>query len=242
MLSKTKKGVPGLKRRSFVGVLVLACAVGLLAPLFANKDQALVQSLRGKARIYDAATKKWRPLAMGMVVPDSSWVETGPRSRLVVFYRGTEVRLSAATKVKINSLSNPTKPGNVYVSGGFSWFKVRKREFSVQTPTAIASVRGTKFAVAHDPSGTATCVCEGEVGVRAAQEGGAGDPVAKGFSADFDAKGKPQKKDFRQYFRGLKVDRSFQSQILADQKMNGCKTCHRMTNLATDRSPDPKEY
>lgn len=223
------------------GVLLVG-SVAVLGPLFAKKDVALVRNLWGKARIYDDASKKWKPLAAGDLVQDSSWVETGPSSRVVIVYRGTEVRLSAATKVKINSLSDPAKAAHVYVSGGFSWFKANKRRMSVQTPTAIASVRGTKFAVVHDATGTATCVCEGEVGVRKATEGSTEDAVAKGFSADFDASGKPARKDFRRYFRGLKVDRSFQSQILADQKMSGCKTCHRMTNLATDRSPDPKGY
>ncbi len=231
---------------SYVRILVWACVLGTatlgLWPLLANKDRALVQSLRGKARIYDDASKKWKPLQIGQVVPDSSWVETAPQSQLVIFYRGSEVRLAAGTKLKINNLSNESKPGDVHVSKGFSWYRVNKRPFTVSSPTAIASVRGTKFAVVHDATGTATCVCEGEVGVRKAAAGSTEEGVVKGYSADFDAKGNPQNKDFRKYFRGLKVDRSFQSQILADQKMNGCKNCHRMTNLATDNSPDPKSY
>lgn len=226
-----------------IGAAALVTAIALLAlvPLFSKTDQALIQSLTGKASIYDARAKKWKTLSVNAIVPDSSWVETGPSSAMVIFYKDSEVRLGSSTKMRIDSLSGPAKKGKVLVQRGFSWYKMRNRDFEVRTPTAVASVRGTKFAVAHGKSGTATCVCEGAVDVQAKNRKGS-KSVQKGFSTASGAGGQMISKDFRKYFRGLKMDRSFQSEIDADAKMAGCKSCHRMTDLATDNSPDPKNY
>ncbi|HBS04972.1 MAG TPA: hypothetical protein DEA96_08410 [Leptospiraceae bacterium] len=66
--------------------------------------------------------------------------------------------------------------------------------------------------------------------------------VSKGYSNDFDEEGKVQTNDFTKLFRGLKVDNKFQSVIDKDPKMQDCTMCHKMTDLATDNSPDPTSY
>ncbi len=226
--------------RIAVSLTLAALLLGGLYPMLAYPHKALVVRLIGKARIKAPGQNRWRPLRINTVVSDKSWVETGGRSRLVIMYKGTQVRLGPRTKVRINSLAN-NGPGNVHVARGFSWFKVKKRKFKVSSPTAIASVRGTKFAVVHDHRGTATCTCEGLIATKPTA-GGSEKKVPAGYSNTYAKDGTLVPKDFRKYFKGLKVDRSFQSRILKDPKLNGCKSCHRMTNLATDTRPDPKNY
>ncbi|MEQ9366818.1 MAG: FecR domain-containing protein, partial [Leptospirales bacterium] len=131
---------------------------------------------------------------------------------------------------------------------GYSWFNVKKDKvkgpvnFKVTTPTAIASVRGTKFSVVEDEDGALSCVCEGKVDTQAA---GAGDDVERAVQGDshsYSKGGERSEKDFAKYFRGLKVDRSFQERIDADERLSYCASCHTMTDLAVDQSPDPSEY
>ena len=145
--------------------------------------------------------------------------------------------------MRLDSLVNLGRPARLHLDRGFSWFNVKKnsRNFAVTTPTAIAGVRGTKFAVSESSRGALACVCEGSIDTRAA--GASRASIAeKGASLTYDATGDFEEKDLTKYFRGLKADRSFQSQILKDGRLNYCKTCHTMTNLATDQSPDPARY
>lgn len=231
------------KIRLIAGSLILIGAGFALHPLLSGRDRAAVVHLTGKARIQKPGTRGWRPLRANMIVPDQSWIQTGPRSKLTLFYRGTQVRLGAKTKVKIRSLSTPrSKTASIYVKTGFTWFKVKRPSFRVTTPTAVASVRGTKFAVVHTDHGTATCVCEGKVATGSLKAGQKKNLVTRGYSDSYNRNGKRLKKDFRKYFKGLKMDRTFRTQIKRDPRLASCKSCHRMTNIATDNSKDPEEY
>jgi hypothetical protein len=75
-----------------------------------------------------------------------------------------------------------------------------------------------------------------------AVDGGDESTVAQGFSNDYTADGELVQNDFREMFRGLKVDFSFKEVIEKDPKMKDCTSCHKMTDLATDNTPDPLTY
>src|SRR5690606_25833511 len=94
---------------ALVGLLL----AGVFYPILARRDKAAVLRLTGRARIWNAAAKKWKPLHVNTIVPDNSWIETDKRTKMVVFYRGVEIRLGAKTRVKIRNLTNASKPARV---------------------------------------------------------------------------------------------------------------------------------
>ncbi len=252
-----------LKPKLFAGLCAVSlglCAAGYFwlresAELYAQSDPARIVRLLGKARIKSSASAKpdnWRPAKIGDYVRNGDLIETGPGSRLIIQHRGTQIRLAARTQTRLDNLLDRGRESRVHLQKGFAWFQVNgkrsPRGFRVTTPTAIASVRGTKFSLAETDQGALSCVCEGVVDMRSTGGGGAraarnrADQVAAGASYTYNEDGSKLAKDFTAYFRGLKADRSFQSQVLKDNRLNYCKTCHRMTNLATDNSPDPRDY
>lgn len=221
--------------------------------LEARAGEARVVRLLGKARIKSTAPGSgqggWRPLRVGQMVQNGDLLETGAGSQLIVQHGSTQIRLGARTQTRVDNLLDRKRQSQLHLQKGFAWFKVngkqQPRGFRVTTPTAIASVRGTMFSLTETESGALSCTCEGLVDMQSA----AGNPrrakvspVPAGESYTYSNDGAHKAKDFRPYFRGLKADRSFQSQILKDTRLNSCKSCHQMTNLATDTSPDPAAY
>jgi hypothetical protein len=229
--------------KSRIGVLaLLLAAFALILPMSAGPDRALVRSLIGSAEVIrDGKTESLR---VGAIVKDSDRIRTGRQSQVIVFYKGIEIRLLPETDATLVSLTEPGKPAGVQIQKGFGWFNIKdpsRRGFEASTPTSVAAVRGTKFALGHDASGSTSCVCEGKVATRPAS-GGNESVIQAGGSHEYAAAGGFAAHDFQKYFKGLKVDRSFQQEILRDQKLNNCKSCHRMTNVATDQTPDPGNY
>ena len=230
--------------RSRMGAAAILTMVFFSAGMLHAEDRAVVTHLVGLARVQKGGQGSWEPLKLRSIISGKDRIQTGPQSRLIVLYAGTEIRLGEKTEVTVANLKQKDKPVQLKLKEGFTWVNVKKpleSGLEIVSPTAVASVRGTKFSVSHDHNGSATCVCEGTVATRAVDEEKFTD-VEKGFSNDFTEEGKVNTNDFRKLFRGLKVDQKFQDIIDADAKMQGCTMCHRMTDLATDHSPDPDDY
>ena len=223
--------------------LAVVIAVGAFDGLRAE-DRALVTRLVGIARIQKGGEGAFQNLKLRSIVNSKDKIQTGPQSNVVIIYQGKEIRLGPKTEVTLENLKSKDQPLQVKLKKGFTWIDVQKMKdqgVEVVSPTAVASVRGTKFSVSHDEHGSATCVCEGTVATRHVDEEDFED-VNKGYSNDFNEEGKVQTNDFTKLFRGLKVDNAFQSEIEKDPKMQDCTMCHKMTDLATDNSPDPTSY
>lgn len=89
-------------------------------------------------------------------------VKTGPtEEKTITFPNGSELRLDVNTEVKINKGSE--NEISIFQTLGRTWSRVIKllgsQSYEVQTPTALATVRGTSFAVTLDD----IFVDEGEV-------------------------------------------------------------------------------
>ena len=227
------------RARLSLGIAILTILT-LVVSLNAGSNKAAIITLVGTAKIAKSEKGPWKKLKLHDVVVDSSWIETGPASKLTIFYKDSQVRLGANTRVQIQSL---TRPGGarIKVKKGFTWYKVKKRKLRIVTPTAVASVRGTMFAVTHDKYGTATCVCKGAIETTSRYTPAKFEPVEQGYSNTYNM-GKLLKKDFRRYFKKLKVDNSFKKEIEKDPKLASCKTCHKMTDIESDDSEDPDDY
>ncbi len=232
----------GNQVRIWAGVALIALCVAGFIPLIGQDGKAVVVRLIGSARVESGG--KWSALARNSVVNDSDTIETGAQSQVVIQYKGIEVRLGANTKLKVESLIDDKKPAKLKLLSGFSWASVKdqgKRGLSIQSPTTVAAVRGTKFALASDAKGSVSCVCEGKVATSPGENKEVSE-VAAGGSHTYDAGGKLTKKDFTKYFKKLKVDKTFQAEIQKDARLSSCTNCHKMTAIATDKSADPSDY
>jgi len=230
-------------RRILTSALLIAGVGFLYFPLSADDDRALVRSLIGNADVIRGGNKE--ALQVGSIIKDSDQIQTGHQSQIVLRYKGIEIRLRGDTDATLLSLTNMNQAASIQMNKGFAWFKVEdptKRGFKVQTPTSVAAVRGTKFAVGFDEKGSTSCVCQGTVATSSAAPGSSEALVKAGGSHDYSANGQFSNHDFTKYFKKLKVDRSFQQEILRDSKLSNCKSCHRMTNLATDSDPETSDY
>ncbi len=229
--------------RANVSLFLLLVCLAALIPLGAENEKALVSGLTGAARV--TREGKTEDLRIGSVLLDSDRIQTGKQSQLTILYKGIMIRLLGETDATLVSLTNSNKPGEVRIQKGFGWFRIddpTKRGFRALTPVSIAAVRGTKFAVSYDGATSTSCVCEGRVATSNPQTPAAVSEMTAGGSNDYSSAGATASHDFKKYFKKLKVDQSFQKEIARDAKLAGCKTCHRMTNIATDRTEDPKTY
>ncbi len=221
-----------------VCVCVAALAVWSGSGLFADPDRAFVAFLSGTAQIGPGPAGPWKPLAAKDIVADSSYIQTGKDAKLLLRYKGVDVRLVGQSQIQIKSLSQPGSAAAFSLNRGFAWVHLKeKRELSVATPTAIASVRGTKFAMGADENGTISCVCEGRVATESL-----GDKKSRnmgpGGSHSFGADGKFKESSLKKYFRKLKVDVTFKREIRKEKKYGGCLSCHQMVDLKSDKSSD----
>lgn len=237
-----KPNKPLFFRLSLAAALVLLSGGWYL--LNAQQARALATRVTGLVQLQKGGAGPWRPLTVNAQLADSDVIRTGPQSAVLLTTRTGQVRLGEKTEAALTSiLSGPQ--ARIEVRRGFSWFSVNPgsvQRFEVRTPTSIAAVRGTKFAVATDDQGVISCVCEGKIETASTSAPQNLAIAEQGDSNDYSASGTYSQRDLSQYFRGLKVDNSFRSVVQEDAKFRSCMNCHRMTNLATDNSPDPGEY
>ncbi len=214
-------------------------AVALLFVSFsvrADQEQAKITSITGTVQIQRSGHTNWENAAVNMPVGQSDTVKTLSTSRVIVMFRGIEIRLGQNTSAVMEQLSNAAAPSRVRVQRGFGWFGVRPGSggFTAVTPTAIASVRGTKFSLAVNESGTISCVCEGTVST-AASPGSQEASVSAGGSHSFRPDGTRETHNFSKYFKKLVMDPAFEAEIKADGRLANCKTCHSPVREASDR-------
>ena len=131
--------------------------------------RALVQTSLGQVEIDGKAARKGDALKIGQEI------KVGPDSLcdLLIKSRSSviKVRLSANTSYSLTSFQAGDKhtiQGRLRSGEGFFHPRLNHGEnFRIKTPTAIASVRGTKFsAQVHDDGSSSTSVYEGKVSHR----------------------------------------------------------------------------
>ncbi|HBS04971.1 MAG TPA: hypothetical protein DEA96_08405 [Leptospiraceae bacterium] len=141
--------------------LAMVLALGAFDGLRAE-DRALVTRLVGVARVQKGGQGEFQNLKLRQIIQSKDKIQTGPQSNLVIIYQGKEIRLGPKTEVTLENLNSKKEPLQVKLKKGFTWIDVKKlnnQGVEVVSPTAVASVRGTKFSVSHDEHGSATCVC-----------------------------------------------------------------------------------
>lgn len=120
--------------------------------LFAADFSAQVVSVSGKAEFLSGG--EWKPLAAGASLKNGDSVQTGFKSSLVLKIKDSTVNVAPLTRMTVEQLAeNPEKDSvKLFVNAGGVSSSVKKTSgkkvgFTVRTPVATASVRGTEFSV-----------------------------------------------------------------------------------------------
>jgi len=164
---------------------VLAALVLLMATAVLAEDVGTVASVRGTATVGRGGASA--PATVGMVVQLGDELRTGPDGQLrVVFRDDSVIDLAESSSMVIDQqVFDPSASSFSslmrLVSGKARalvghYYGTPGAAYEVQTPTAVAGVRGTSFLVAYNPDTDATEVIgiRGQIQVRSLSERVAG--------------------------------------------------------------------
>ncbi len=129
---------------------VLCCAMASLCAM-----EVKVIEVTGKVEVQKA--DKWVAVSRGDILPAGSVISTGFKSEALIAFDETVIKVKALTRLTIEQLfeKNGDKASSVYLDTGSISADVKPAEnkrvgFSVKTPAATASVRGTSGDVYSD--------------------------------------------------------------------------------------------
>jgi len=184
-------------------ICVCLWAVLLFAPLCAL--EAVVVSVLGKAEVQ--TTGEWQPMTVGAKISSGAIISTGFKSQAVLEIGKSTVTVQPLSRLTLEQLTQrrDTDTSKVYLDAGSIKADVKAAEnkrvgFTVKSPVATASVRGTAgvidaFGFLESTSGV--WLVDPDTAIEAAVEGYS---VAKGSAIAVDTDGivvEPQKLNVR---------------------------------------------
>ncbi|MFA7241410.1 MAG: tetratricopeptide repeat protein [Sulfuricellaceae bacterium] len=157
-----------------------AFALSSAAPAFAlapsSVNEAEIISIIGKGDARASAQEDWKPAAVKQHVTPGSFVRTRDLSQMALLLQDqTQLRLNQNSMVQIKEISAKGETTKLELTTGRVWAQAKRKSFSffspsqppavtVQTPNAIAAIRGTDWELVVDKDGAATLtVLSGEV-------------------------------------------------------------------------------
>ena len=136
------------------------------------KVVAAISTLKGAVMIKPFGSRKYIPAYKGQMLKSGEWLKTKDGVFVaIVFLDGSNIRIQQETEVKISSYRMTAKElkTNLEMTKGQAWSNVADQgsggQFTIKTPTAVASVKGTEFDLAYDLENdeTTLIVLAGEV-------------------------------------------------------------------------------
>jgi tetratricopeptide (TPR) repeat protein len=146
-----------------------ACAVLAAAPAFAQAPSAAeIVSVEGKGEYREAVQTAWNAAKAKQGLFPTNYVRTLDLSRMaIVFADRTQMRLAPNSLLQIKEAGKgPDAKTTVNLNAGRSWMQSKSapQNLRVETPTAVAAIRGTDWEMAVEPDGKSTLsVFSGEV-------------------------------------------------------------------------------
>lgn len=166
----------------FITVIQSFIIAGALLPLSVagadntQQQRATIKNIIGQVEVSSTGQAKWRPARVEMYVSMGNDVRTFVESSAdLQLESGTVIKIGENTVMTVSKLLQGSGDGaantGMKVGTGKIWANVKKltnanSTFEVETPTAVASIRGTRLGVSVDAQGTAVDVYEGLVMVR----------------------------------------------------------------------------
>jgi hypothetical protein len=137
--------------KRIIGLIGVALLASLMAAAARAAEEGVIDLVKGRAEIVNDAGEK-RKAAEGGFIHSGDAVETGPESLVRIILADESVlEVKEFSRIEVtDSRANPTGINTVVVYLGSLWASISKGDeadtkFEVQTPTAVAGVRGTIF-------------------------------------------------------------------------------------------------
>jgi hypothetical protein len=141
-----------------------------------SQEKVTIQSIIGKAEVKAANSGAWRDARAGMIVKMSWDVRTYVESSVELYFEsGTVLKLGENSVINLstilvdknsNSSTSKIKVATGQLLANVSKLVNKKSEFSFETPTAVAAIRGTNLRLIVDKDKTILDVYEGRVRMR----------------------------------------------------------------------------
>jgi len=154
--------------KQFFVLMLLVSGVTLV---FAEKPQAFIREMTGTVELKAPGSEKWVTAKQGDRIQEATIISTGFKSTAMLSIGNSTLLVRALTRMSLEALMNQDKTDTIDI--GLTTGRVRvdvkppagtKTDFSIKSPTATASVRGTVFEL-----GTGELrVIEGKVGFQPA--------------------------------------------------------------------------
>ncbi|MBI3178153.1 MAG: FecR domain-containing protein [Deltaproteobacteria bacterium] len=143
-----------------------ACDEASEPPATVDGAQEPVQAAPAERRLLiarGAVSVDGKPATEGTPIGEASTVQTGPDGYAVLTLgKGSAVEVRANSKLTLGS--SPRAKTTLQLVAGMVWsFLPDGASYEVQTPNAVAGVRGTVFFVQADARGSYICACKGAV-------------------------------------------------------------------------------
>jgi hypothetical protein len=160
-----------MRKKIPVFIVLAVLAVIILTYLYISSPPVPVAQLiidTGPVEVMHSGS--WSPAVTGMELVQGDSVRTleGAEAR-IIFFEYSVMRLAPLTEIMIEAFSPDPDDTYIYIrqEAGRTWNKVLSlsgiSSYEVETPEAIASVRGTAFSVQVDSHGTDIQLSEGEL-------------------------------------------------------------------------------
>ena len=121
------------------------------------KVVAAISTMKGLVMVKPVGSRKYIPAYKGQMLKSGEWLKTKDGVFVaIVFLDGSNIKIQQQTEVKISSYRMTAKDlkTNLEMSKGQAWSDVADQgaggEFTITTPTAVASVKGTEFDLEFD--------------------------------------------------------------------------------------------
>ena len=121
------------------------------------KVVAAISTLKGLVMVKPVGSRKYIPAYKGQMLKNGEWVKTKEGVFVaIVFLDGSNIKIQQQTEIKISSFRMTARDlkTNLVMSKGQAWSNVADQgaggEFTITTPTAVASVKGTEFDLEYD--------------------------------------------------------------------------------------------
>jgi hypothetical protein len=147
-------------KKILIAGIMTALIAGIALPLFAEqaKRQAAITDITGEAAVKLIAQKAWVPAAIGMTLTEGDTIKTKKGASLILSLEGAEtatVEVGEESELLLREFTED-KALNMQktlldLALGEVLIRAEKlspeSKFEVKTPSSVAGVRGTKFAV-----------------------------------------------------------------------------------------------
>jgi hypothetical protein len=157
-VKKKKQEIKSKKKKSLliISIIVLICIIGILWFVFNLGGAAVKAQLIIESGFVDIKHEgdDWLTAENGMILYQSDIIRTGNNTEAsVVLFESSIIRLDSNTEIILKELITEAEKTSITIqqNSGRTWNTVLKvsgiDDYEVQTPTTVASVRGTSFDV-----------------------------------------------------------------------------------------------